>query len=136
MANLQLEGKLNLMGKLSLEGDGGKVMVAGQAVLVETDAEGTAPPVILPPPPAGPSNPIPTVKVISSFNKTITAGGKNIVALGIVLQGDPLQWPGMMLPSSVNTGPVTVNGAPANVVGDQATIFPSGGSATFTTNGQ
>lgn len=131
MADLTLNGILNLRGVLSFNPNGGKVKVDGKEVLVETDAEGMAPPVILPPPPTGPSNPAPTVKVVSSFNKTIKAGGKNIVALGIVLQGDPLQWPGMMLAGSAQ---VTANGSSANVFGDKATIFPSGGIANFTTS--
>jgi hypothetical protein len=137
MANLTLKGTLNLLGKLDLNPDGGKVLIgdAGLEALVE-NAEGQAPPVILPPPPAAPSDPGPTVKVISSFNKTVTAGGKNLVALGIVMQGNIPSWPGMMLPSAGNTGPVTINGIPINVQQDQATIFPSGGVASFAQSGQ
>ena len=140
MADLILSGRLNLSGSLNLEARGGVVTVDGVAVLVEglvppTDgARGTAAvPVMLPPPPVGPVNPWMSVVVISSLNKTVKAGGKNIVALGIVMQGDPPQWPGMMLPSK---GTVTINTIPINVQGDQATIFPSGGVGTFTQSGQ
>ena len=75
------------------------------------------------------------VKVISSYNKTVTADGKNIVALGIVMQGSAPSWPGMMLPS-VGNPTVTINHIAINVVNDQSTIFPSGGVGTFTQSGQ
>jgi len=52
------------------------------------------------------------------------------------MQGSTPTWPGMMLPSIGNTGPVLVNGIPATVENDQASIFPSGGVATFTDSGQ
>jgi hypothetical protein len=136
MADLILKGPLNLVGKLNLEADGGRIFIGEWEALVEGEAQGSAPPVIQPPPPAGPINTGTTVKVISSFNKTIKAGGKNIVASGIVMQGDPLMWPGMMLPSMNNNEPVTINGIPANVQNDQATLFPSGGMAIFDTSGQ
>ena len=75
---------------------------AGLKALVE-DAEGqAAPPVLIPPPPASPNDPGVKVKVISSFNKTVMAHGKNIVVLGIAIQGDVPTWPGMMLPSVGN----------------------------------
>ena len=57
MANLELSGMLDLSGNLDLSGaDGGKVLVAGAEALVELaptarPAHGSAPPVILPPPP-------------------------------------------------------------------------------------
>jgi hypothetical protein len=138
MADLTLKGMLNLLGTLKLNPDGGKVLIgdAGMEALVE-DAKGTAaPPVIQPPPPASPIDPSVDVQVISSFNKTVTAHGKNIVALGIAMQGSNPTWPGMMLPSVGNTGPVAINGVPINVVNDQATIFPSGGVGTLTQSGQ
>jgi uncharacterized Zn-binding protein involved in type VI secretion len=103
--------------------------------LVEEGEGQAAPPVLIPPPPASPSDPGVKVKVISSYNKTVTANGKNIVALGIVMQGDAPSWPGMMLPS-VGNPTVTINRVAVNVVNDQATIFPSGGVGTFTKSGQ
>lgn len=138
MADLTLKGMLTLLGNLQLNPDGGRVLIgeAGLEALVEEASGQGAPPVIQPPPPATPIAPQPDVKVISSFNKTVTAHGKNLVALGIVMQGSPSTWPGMMLPSVGNTGPVTINGVPINVAQDQATIFPSGGVGTFTDSGQ
>jgi hypothetical protein len=138
MADLTLKGMLMLMGNLRLNPDGGRVLIgdAGLEALVEEASGQAAPPVIIPPPPASPTDPGTGVKVISSFNKTVTAHGKNLVALGIVMQGNGPTWPGMMLPSVGNTGPVTINGIPINVVNDQATIFPSGGVGTFTTSAQ
>jgi hypothetical protein len=137
MADLTLEGNLTLMGNLNLVGDGGKVLVGTAEVLVEgtaptNGAQGTSPvPVIQPPPPASPLDPGTSVYLISSFNKTVKADNKNIVALGIVLQGNTPMWPGMMLPSTNNSEIVTIAGIPINVMNDQATIFPSGGVATF-----
>jgi hypothetical protein len=138
MADLTLKGMLNLLGTLELNPDGGKLLIgdAGLEALLE-DATGTAaPPVIQPPPPAAPLDAVTDIQVISSFNKTITAQGKNIVALGIVMQGSNPTWPGMMLPSVGNTGPVTISGVPINVANDQATIFPSGGVGTLAQSGQ
>ena len=138
MADLTLKGTLTLLGNLQLNPDGGRVLIgeAGLEALVEEASGQGAPPVILPPPPSGPSDAGTGVKVISSFNKTVTAHGKNLVALGIVMQGNAPSWPGMMLPSVGNTGRVTINGVPINVVNDQATVFPSGGVGTFTASGQ
>jgi hypothetical protein len=137
MADLVLGGNLTLMGNLNLVGDGGKVLIGSAEVLVEgtsptNGAQGTSPaPVIQPPPPASPLDPGTSVYLVSSFNKTVKANDKAIVALGIVLQGNTPMWPGMMLPSTNNTEIVTIAGVPANVKNDQATIFPSGGVATF-----
>ena len=144
MADITLKGTLNLMGTLTLKpGGGGKVKIgnAGLEALVEVlpgdPAQCTsAPPVMLPPPPAGPAFPQPTVWIVSSFNKTVKAQTKAIVALGMVMQGqNAAPWPGMMLPSSGNPT-VTINHIPINVVNDQAVIFPSGGSAAFSASGQ
>lgn len=137
MADLKLKGVLNLIGNLKLNPDGGKVLVgdAGLEALVEEGEGQAAPPVLIPPPPASPSDPGTKVKVISSFNKTVTAAGKNIVALGIVMQGNTPTWPGMMLPS-VGNPTVTINFVAINVVDDQAAVFPSGGVGTFTQSGQ
>lgn len=140
MAGLKLEGSLNLTGNLTLDASGGRVTAGGIEVLVQVNApaepnQGTAPPVILPPPPAPPLDTGPNVWIVSSFNQTVkvatNAGSKPIVALGMVMQGSVPTWPGMMLPSKGNTGPVTVNGVPANVLGDQALIFPTGAPATL-----
>ena len=122
MANLDLSGPLNLMGNLTLKGaSGGKVTIGGVEILVEVPpgnmpAQGSAPPVMMPPPPAGPSDPGLFVNVINSFNKTVMVGSKPAVALGMVMQGNVPTWPGMVLPSQGNTAPVTANGIPINVV--------------------
>jgi hypothetical protein len=146
MADLVLKGILNLKGMLTLKGgSGGKVKVGAVEALVEVLPSGpaqcsSAPPVILPPPPAIPAQAPPpptTVWIINSFNKTVKAGTQNIVAQGMAmqgLQGAPI-WPGMVLPSTGNPT-VTINNIPINVVNDMATIFPSGGAATFTSSGQ
>jgi hypothetical protein len=145
MADLTLKKTLNLMGNLTLKPpSGGKVKIgdSGLEALVEVTPSdppqcNSAPPVILPPPPASPLQPQPTVWIVNSFNKTVKAGTKNIVALGMAMQGQsgaPM-WPGMVLPSSGNPT-VTVNHIPINVVNDMAIIFPSGGSAAFSSSGQ
>ena len=145
MANLTLKGTLNLKGMLTLTGaSGGKVLIgdAGLEALVEvlpTDPPQctSASPVIMPPPPAAPLQPQPTVWIVNSFNKTVKAGTKPLVTQGMAMQGQsgaPM-WPGMVLPSSGNPT-VTVNNIPVNVVNDSATIFPSGGMASFTSSGQ
>lgn len=142
MADLELSGTLDFSGLLSLAGDGGKVTVGGKEVLVELTPTGRpahcggASPVILPPPPAAPADVGVFVNVINSFNKTVTIGGKAIVAQGMAMQGNTPMWPGMVLPSQGNTGPVTANHLPMNVVGDQAVIFPTGAPASFDASGQ
>jgi hypothetical protein len=143
MADLTFKGTLNLMGNLTLKGsDGGKIKVgdAGLEALVEVTASdppqsSSAPPVLLPP--NSPAQPQPTVWIINSFNKTVKADTKNLVALGMVMQGqiDSPMWPGMMQPSLGNPT-VTINGIPINVVNDMAVIFPSGSAATFNKSGQ
>lgn len=137
MADLTLKGVLNLMGTLSLNPDGGKVLIgdAGLEALVEEVEGQGAPPVLIPLPSGSPIDAGVKVKVISSFNKTVTAHGKNIVASGIVLQGDTLMWPGMMAPSAGNLT-VMINSTLINVQTDQAMIFPSGGVGMFAQSGQ
>lgn len=131
MANLELNGTLDFSGIVQLEGDsGGKVLVDSIEVLVEQSEGLAAAPVNLPPPPAGPIEPGLKVIVISSLNKTVTAGGKAIVTQGIVMQGSNPMWPGMVMRGSHN---VTVNNIPMNVMNEQATIFPSGGTAKLST---
>lgn len=144
MGNLNLKGMLNFKGNLTLQGaSGGKVTVNNIEALVQReDASGTpqgnAPPVIMPPPPAAPKDPAPTVWVLNSFNQTVKAATRPLVSQGMVMQGmtGAPSWPGMMLPSSMNSGPVSVNMIPINVLGDQAIIFPSGGTAMFNSSGQ
>src|SRR5215468_8805461 len=145
MADITLKGTLNLMGTLTLKpSSGGKVKIgdSGLEALVQVTPSdppqsSAAPPVVLPPPPASPLQPQPTVWIVNSFNQTVKANTKCLVALGMAMQGQtggPL-WPGMMLPSSGNPT-VTVNHIPINVVNDMAVIFPSGGSAAFNASGQ
>lgn len=145
MADLVLKGILNLKGMLTLKGaSGGKIKVgaAGLEAVVEKlppsgSAQANAPPVMLPPPPASPATTSVSVWAINSFNKTVKADTKNIVAGGMVMQGDPGApiWPGMMQPS-IGNPTVTINNQAINVVGDMAMIFPSGGPATFSASGQ
>lgn len=150
MSDLTLKGTLNLMGTLTLKpAAGGKLKIgaAGLEALIEVPAASGppqcsgAPPVMLPPPPAGPVHPEPTVWITNSFNKTVkvqgSAGTANIVALGMAMQGPPGApvWPGIVQPSLGNPT-VTITHVPVNVVNDLALILPSGGPATFTSSGQ
>lgn len=142
MANLDLKGPLDLAGDLTLQGDsGGKVTIGGVEVLVERmpadrPAHGSAPPVIVPPPPGAPADVGPFVNVINSFNKLVKVGTKAAVAQGMVMQGNTPMWPGLVLPTQNNSPPVTASGLPINVVGDQAVVFPSGASVTLSQSGQ
>lgn len=142
MADLLLSGQLNLSGTLKLSGD--KILVNNVEALVEvkkddaSKAQGNAPaPVPIPPPPAPPSDPGVQVWIIKSFNSTVTANGVNIVAMGMCVQGSPsmAKWPGMVMPSSVNSG-VSINFIKINVVGDKGTILPTGAPVPFTSSGQ
>jgi hypothetical protein len=140
VADLKLEGILDLSGMLTLQPSGGKVLVGGAEALVvlpigSKPPHGSAPPVIQPPPPAGPLDATPGVVIISSLNQTVKAGQNAIVTMGMVMQGDMSLWPGMVLPSTVNST-VTINQIAINVKGDKAIIFPSGGSASFNESGQ
>ncbi|HKQ72632.1 MAG TPA: hypothetical protein VJ810_02815 [Blastocatellia bacterium] len=140
MGDLVLKGKLDLRGLLTLKASGGKVKVSANEVLVELtpgQTHGTAaPPVILPPPPATPTDIGTGAVIINSLNKTVKVGTKAIVTQGMLMQGNTPTWPGMALPSQQNTGPVTINNIPINVVGDQGVVLPSGGTATFNSSGQ
>lgn len=136
---LNFDGMLDIGGMLDLDPGPGFVTVGNKPVLVEAPGGPpqctAAPPVTLPPP--APIDPAPLARVMSSFNKTVTIKkAKVIVAGGVVMQGAVPTWPGMMNPSVGNTGPVTINMIPINVIGDQAAIFPSGGVASFTLHGQ
>lgn len=140
MADLNLQGTLNLQGLLRLNPAGGKLTVGRVEALVEvlpteTPHSTSAPPVIQPPPPAAPTDPGTTVYVINSLNKSVTVGGRNIVTQGMVLQGNVPTWPGMVLPS-IQNATVTINRIPINVVGDQAMVFPPGGLAVLSNSGQ
>ena len=128
MANLDLKGTLDFRGMLTLTGaSGGIVTINGVEILVE-QAQGMAPPYIFPPPPAAPVDSGTSVRIVSSLNKTVKAGAKPIVTQGMVLQGNNPTWPGFV---SRGSATVTVNQIPMNVVGDQASIFPSGATAQF-----
>ena len=135
MAAINLIGPLNLIGNLTFKGD--KLTINHiEALVPETGADtaqGMAPPVLLPPPPAGPTFPQPLVWIVSSFNATVMQKTKPLVALGMCMQGqNGAPWPGMMLPSIGNNN-VMANGVPINVLGDQGVVFPSGGTAIFST---
>jgi hypothetical protein len=136
MGDINLVGPLDLMGTLTLKDT---VTINGVEALVVANNIGTGvPPVILPPPPAAPTDPAPQVSIIVSLNLTVMAGSKPIVAQGMLMQGATPTWPGMVLPSNINSGPTAVKagGLAINVVGDQGTVFPSGGTATFQQSGQ
>lgn len=138
MGEVKLSGDLILMGSLDLKD---KVLVGGAEALVELQPlspspHGTsAPPVNLPPPPAGPADAGPKVWVITSFNKTITANGKAIVTQGMTMQGDTAIWLGMVLPSTNNTT-VKANQLAICVKQDKAVTLPSGSQVTLTESGQ
>jgi len=137
MAGLNLTGPLDLGGMLNLTG--GKITVGKLEVLVPStppgDPEhGTGAPVPLPPP--APIDVGAKVWVLSSFNATVTANGKPIVAQGMCIQGNTPTWPGMVQPSTNNVAPVTINHIAINVVGDLATILPTGAPAPLSKSGQ
>ncbi len=137
MGDLKLSGTLNFSGDLKLKSDG-KVLAEGKAVLLEMQpgsTHGDGGPVILPPPPVGPVDTGTGAVVFKSFNASVKVQGANAVTMGIHLQGDGSIWPGMVLPSSNNTG-VTVNGLPLNVEGDSGITLPNGGSVTYSSSGQ
>ena len=92
---------------------------------------------LIPPPPAAPSDAGLGVWIFKSFNSTVTAGGTAIVTQGMCAQGNPgmASWPGMVQPSMVNPG-ITINRIAMNVVGDLGTILPTGAPAPFTASGQ
>ncbi len=138
MGDLVLGGDLNLIGALDLKGDGGKVKIDGNEVLVEKppgNAHGKGVPVIVPPPPFGPIDAGPDAKIIKSFNATVTINGEIAVAMGLHLQGDTSMWPGMVMPSSNNAG-VKANYLPINVQQDTGITLPNGGPVTYDTSGQ
>ena len=137
MGDLTLSGLLNLGGTLNLTGDGGKVLVGSNEVLIEDSsvAHGTGIPVILPPPPAAPIDTGTDAKIFKTFNATVTAADKPIVTLGLHLQGDAGTWPGMVLPSVANPT-VTINYLAINVVSDQGITLPNGGPVSYSTSGQ
>jgi hypothetical protein len=140
MADLVLKGMLNLTGNLKLVG---KVKVGAVEALVEVSkgdpasAQGKGAPVILPPPPAPPTDPGIDAWVFKSFNATVTANDIAIVTQGMMAQGNPgmATWPGMVQRSISNPG-VTINNLPINVVGDLGITLPNGAPVTFTASGQ
>ena len=138
MGDLVLSGQLNFIGVLDLKGDGGKVKVDGNEILVEKppgNAHGKGVPVILPPPPVGPLDTGVDATIFKSFNATITINGEIAVAMGLHLQGDTQIWPGMVMPSSNNAG-VKANYLPTNVQNDTGITLPNGGTVTYDTSGQ
>ena len=137
MADLILSGNLLLSGTLKLATtSGGKVKVDSAEVLVVEGAEGTGVPVIQLPPPAPIIDTGTKVVIKKSFSSRVTANDKTVVAQGVCMQGDTPTWPGMVLPSSNNTGAVKANGIHINVVRDSGITLPNGGPVTFGISGQ
>jgi hypothetical protein len=143
MGDLLLSGQLNLQGSFNLVADGGLVQANGSPVLVtfqrgvgQSHGQATAP-VLIPPPPASPSDPGLNVWIFQSFNLTITANNTPIVAQGMCAQGNPglASWPGIVQRSLGNPG-VMINNIPMNVANDLGIILPTGAPVTFTTHGQ
>ncbi len=135
MGDLKLSGDLNLIGPLDLKADGGKVKIDDKEILVVQTTPGNAHgtdgiPVILPPPPATPTDTGPNATIIVSFNNTVKIDGKAAVAMGVHLQGNTPTWPGMVLPSANNTG-VKANYLFMNVQEDTGITLPNGGTVTY-----
>lgn len=143
MAHLVLSGNLSLTGTLKLAATGGKVKVDSADMLVldssSNTVHGKGIAVMQPPPPTGPLDAGLDARIISSFNAsvTVTVRGNDaaVVALGITAQGNAPLWPGMVLPSTVNTG-VMIGTSAINVAGDSGVTLPNGGTITFNTSGQ
>ncbi len=141
MADLLLSGMLKLKGTLKLASDLVKannfeVLVVGERGSGPTHGNAPAP-VPIPPPPAAPSDPGVGVWIFQSFNSTVTAGGKYVVAQGMCAQGNPgtATWPGMVQPSIGNSS-VTIKNIPINVKNDMGIILPTGAPVTFNQHGQ
>lgn len=137
VGDLNLKGILNLGGVLKLAGDGGKVTVEGNAVLLEDagTTHGSGVPVILPPPPASPVDTGTDAKIFKSFNSTVSVSDMAIVTMGLHLEGNSSTWPGMIM-KSVSNQTVTINNLPINVEGDKGITLPNGGPVNYTTSGQ
>jgi uncharacterized Zn-binding protein involved in type VI secretion len=138
MADLILKANtmLNLGGKLKLAANGGKVTVDGKEVIVLNSGMTYAGiPVIIPPPPATPTDAVIDVKIISSLNTTVTVENKPVVTMGITMQGSTPTWPGMVLPSTQNQT-VMINSIPINVKNDSAITLPNAGPVTLNQSGQ
>jgi hypothetical protein len=143
MGDLILSGILNLAGTLKLTGaDGGKVKIGTNEVLVEANrgagpSHGQGAPVILPPPPATPTDTGVDAWIYKSFNSTVSANDKAIITQGLYAQGNPgtATWPGMVQ-ASMNNATVTINAMAVNVVGDMGTTLPMGTPVTFSSSGQ
>jgi hypothetical protein len=143
VGDLIFSGTLNLSGTLKLSGDGGKVKVDTNEVLVTVKsgeagkAQGAGAPVVLPPPPATPADLGTDIWIFNTSNSTVTINGSAIVTLGDCMQGgkgsSPGQptWPGTVLPSSNNSS-VKINNIAINVQGDQGTILANGSPVNFT----
>jgi hypothetical protein len=136
MPGLALEGMLDVGGTIDLAGDAGGKVTAGnlEVLVVGATGKGTVP-VPIPPPPAPPQDAGLDVDVSVSFNQTVTVGGKAVVTQGLCLQGNAKSWPGLVQ-ASVGNLFVKAGGQPMNVVGDMATILPSGAPALLTGSGQ
>jgi uncharacterized Zn-binding protein involved in type VI secretion len=138
MTELILKGEpmLNFGGDLNLVADGGKVTVDGKEVIVlNSGTKYAGIPVIIPPPPATPTDPGTDVKIITSLNATVTVENNLVVTMGITMQGNTPTWPGMVLPSTQNQM-VMINNIPINVAGDSAITLPNAGSVTLSESGQ
>ena len=147
MSDLIFKGQLKLSGVLKLAAESGKVKIEDNEILVTVDAltgivQGKGIAVIQPPPPATPIDEMVDVKVINSFNSTLTikvsGEDKPVVALGVCIQGGKIPggtWPGMVLASTQNTD-VSINGVAINVQNDNAITLPNGGNVTFNNSGQ
>lgn len=138
--------ELNLAGKLQLAATNGTVKVGSNEVLVvvgkDGTVQGTGIPVILPPPPATPTDEATDVRVIQSFNSDVKVKvGSHylpVVAMGITIQGSKPKgptWPGIVL-QSTNNLTVKINQIAINVKDDSAITLPNAGSVTFNKSGQ
>lgn len=135
MANLVLQGQLQLEGTLNLQASSGGTVKVGASEALVVGGGGVAVPILLPGPPQAPLDDGVAVRVTASQNRTVRAGGKLLVAGGTVKQGTRETWPGTMLPSQGNQA-VRIGAALINVVGDQAVISATGTLVTLSTSGQ